>query len=55
MECKHCTKQAEWTWTDADGNESSNICQNCMDTIDPYRFAPLYHFTPLKSAQVEGK
>lgn len=43
-ECKHCDKQAEWKWTDADGNESSLICENCMVTLPFYMAAPGWQF-----------
>lgn len=46
-ECKHCNQPAEWRWSDADGNEYSDICQRCMETVDLYQYSPLWHFTPL--------
>lgn len=49
MECKHCDQQAVWKWSDADGNESSAICERCMETLQPYRDAPLYAFELLPS------
>jgi len=47
--CKHCDKPAEWRWTDADGNEFSDICQRCMDTVSFYQDCPLWQFEPVES------
>lgn len=45
LECKHCDRDAEWRWEDADGNESSVICRRCMETLEPYQDCPLWQFT----------
>lgn len=47
--CKHCDQPAEWRWRDADGNESSDICQRCMETLDGYMYAPLWQFEVIPS------
>jgi hypothetical protein len=44
LECKHCDEPAVWRWTDADGNESSAICERCMETVSQYQNAPLWQF-----------
>lgn len=53
--CKHCDKPAEWRWTDADGNESSNICQQCMDDVTFYQDKPLWHFDLLQSLVADAE
>ncbi len=54
-ECKHCDQAAAWRWTDADGNETAEICQRCMDTVEPYRSSPLHHFTVISTGQMRGR
>lgn len=55
MECNHCDKQAEWIWSDADGNETRMICHRCMETVEPYMYAPLYHFTTISAGVGAGR
>jgi len=49
MECKHCDKNAEWQWKAVDGNESANICERCMETLEPYRDSSLWQFELIPS------
>lgn len=55
VECKHCVQPAEWHWSDADGNEQSDICQNCLETLGPYRDKPLWQFTPIQQTASRAK
>lgn len=42
-DCKHCDRKAAWRYTDADGNESADICERCMLTLPLYMAASRLH------------
>ena len=55
QECKHCDRKAVWRWEDADGNERSDICQRCLETLSFYQDKPIWQFEHLESSDIKAQ
>lgn len=48
--CAFCPNPAEFNWSDADGNESKPVCQNCLEASD----RPRWQFTRIATDRENG-